>query len=255
MKNITKTIIAIAAGIATFAAASCSKDNTIRYNNATMGNIVNGRFTSDQGNIFNVTDQTCAGKLDTMKRAFVICDVLNQVEGSENEYDVRLNFLASVLTKEAVPASSITEGNELANDPIILQDYWISGGYINIYLSIPIVSGSKAKHYINFIYDDIDKTEGTYTFHIRHDASEEVFNEENESQIVFGYAYVSVPVASIIKEDNARVIINWLSHKVNGNFVMLSETIEMKRETFFSLDAYQQVPSEAQMTRSYVELH
>ena len=85
MKNITKTIIAIAAGIATFAAASCSKDNTIRYNNATMGNIVNGRFTSDQGNIFNVTDQTCAGKLDTMKRAFVICDVLNQVEGRDRK--------------------------------------------------------------------------------------------------------------------------------------------------------------------------
>lgn len=67
MKRMTKAIIAIAAGIAALAAASCSKDNTIRYNNATMGNVVNGKFTSDQGNRFNVVDQTCAGKLDTMK--------------------------------------------------------------------------------------------------------------------------------------------------------------------------------------------
>lgn len=252
MKNIIRTIIAIAAGIATFAAASCSKDNTIRYNNATMGNVVNGRFTSDQGNIFNVTDQTCEGKLDTMKRAFVICDVLSDV--NENEYNVRMNFISSVLTKEAILASSIEEGKEMKNDPILLQNYWVAGGYINIYMAIPMVSGSKAKHYINFIYDDTDQKDGTYNFHIRYDGSEEVFNEENESQIVFGYAYVSMPVASIIREDNARVIINWLSYRVNGNIVMLSDTVQMKRETFFSVDAYQQVPAEALMTRSSAEL-
>ena len=167
---------------------------------------------------------------------------------------MRLNFIANVLTKEAIFASSIEEGKEMANDPILLQSYWVAGGYINIYIAIPMVSGSKAKHYIDFIYDDTDKTEGTYNFHIRYDGSEEVFNEDNESQIVFGYAYVSMPVASIIKEDNARVIINWLNHRVNGNIVMLTETIEMKRETFFSMDAYQQVPAEAFATRSAVEL-
>ena len=69
MNIITKTIAGIAAGIIALAAVSCSKDDTIRYNNATMGNIVDGRFVSDQGNIFNVMEQNCSGKLDTMKRA------------------------------------------------------------------------------------------------------------------------------------------------------------------------------------------
>ena len=102
MKKITKTLIAIAAGLTVLAAASCSKDDTIRYNNATMGNVVNGKFTSDQGNIFNVVEQNCAGKLDTMKRAFVICDVLSQSEGSTTEYDIRLNYMVPVMTKKAI---------------------------------------------------------------------------------------------------------------------------------------------------------
>ena len=169
MKRITKVIIAIAAGITALAAASCTKDNTIRYNNATMGNVVNGKFTSDQGNIFNVIEQTCQGKLDTMERAFVICDILNNTEGTENQYDVRLNYLASVLTKNAILGSGITEENELTNDPILLQTYWVSGGYTNIYLAVPVAVDSKVKHTINFIYDDAEQTEGTYTFSIRHD--------------------------------------------------------------------------------------
>ena len=114
MKKITKAIIAIAAGITAFAAASCTKDDTIRYNNATMGNVVNGKFTSDQGNTFTIVDQTCPGKLDTMKRAFVICDILTQKTGTENEYEVRMNYISPVLTKDAIFTSSLTQ--ELVND-------------------------------------------------------------------------------------------------------------------------------------------
>lgn len=253
MKKITKTILTIAAAVTALSAASCKKDDTLRYNNGTMGNVVNGTFTSDQGNIFNVVEQTCIGKLDTMKRAFVICDVLNQV-GNGNEYDVRLNYISNVLTKDAVYSSSITEGNELVNDPIILNSYWVAGGYINIHLSVPIVSNSNVKHYINFLYEDTDQTEGTYTFNIRHDGTSEVFNESNEGQIVLASAYASVPVASIIKEDNAKIILKWLSHKITGNAVSLTESHEVTREILYSRDTYQQIPTEAKMTRSSLDI-
>lgn len=254
MKRMTKAIIAIAAGIAALAAVSCSKDNTIRYNNATMGNVVNGKFTSDQGNRFNVVDQTCAGKLDTMKRAFIICDVLTQTEGASGEYDIRLNYLAPVLTKDAILSSGITEENKPANDPILLQSYWVSGGYINIYLAVPVVSDSKIKHTIDFVYDDTAQADGTYTFLLRHDCNGKVFNDSNESKITFAYAYASVPVASIIKEDNARITLKWLNYKVAGNAVMLSETVELKGEMLYSADAYQQVPAEAIASRTTLEI-
>lgn len=255
MKKITKAIIAIAAGILAIAAASCTKDDTIRYNNATMGNVVNGRFTSDQGNIFTVVDQTCTGKLDTMKRAFVICDVLSEKAGTENEYEVRLNYISPVLTKDAVFTSGIAEGQELANDPIVLQSYWVSGGYINIYFAVPVVSDSKVKHYINFEYDDTAaEEEGTYTFHIRHDGTGEVFNESNEAKIQLAYAYASVPVSSIIKENDARIILRWLSHKIMGNTISLTETTEVMREVLYSKDAYQQTPAEAIASRAAYEI-
>lgn len=255
MKRLTKAFIAIAAGVAAIAASSCSKDNTIRYDNSTMGNVVNGKFTSDQGNIFNIVEQTCQGKLDTMKRAFIICDVLNHTEGIEGEYDVRLNYLAPVLTKEALPASGITEENKPANDPILLRSYWISGGYINLLLAVPVVMDSKIVHTINFIYEDNALSDGAYTFRISHDCNGEVFNETNESRIEFAYAYVSTPVTSIIKEEDARIILKWLNYKVEGNAVILSETEEYTREMLYSANTFQQVPEKAQMFRSIINLN
>lgn len=252
MKKITKVFLIIAAGIIGLVAASCTKDDTIRYNNATMGNVVNGKFTSDQGNIFTIVDQTCAGKLDTMKRAFVVCDVLSQKTGTENEYEVRMNYISPVLTKDAIFTSSLSQ--ELANDPIILQSYWVAGGYLNIYFAVPVVADSKIRHRIEFEYDDTEQAEGTYTINIRHDKNGEEFNESNESKIQLAYAYASVPVASIIKEDNARIIVKWLSHQIMGNTISLTDTAEVKREVLYSKNAYQQTPAEAVASRSTYEI-
>ena len=72
-----KTVAYIIAAIICLASASCKKDSTIQYNNATMGNVVNGTFTSDQGNIFNVAEKNCEGLLDTMKRAFVVLSLIH----------------------------------------------------------------------------------------------------------------------------------------------------------------------------------
>ena len=73
MRRIKGIIICI---IAAVFISSCKQDETLRYNNLTMGNIVNGTFVSDQGNIFNVVEKTCEGNLEEMERALVICDVL-----------------------------------------------------------------------------------------------------------------------------------------------------------------------------------
>jgi len=116
MKKINRIIIAMVAGIASL--ASCQKDETLRYNNATMGNVVNGQFISDQGNRFNVVEQICAGKLDTMKRAIIICDVLKAAEGKNDEYDVRLRQMAKVLDKTPVAAADATEGDIAVCDPV-----------------------------------------------------------------------------------------------------------------------------------------
>ena len=113
MLNIRKSFIFLAA-ILSFAAVSCQLDDTLYYNNLTMGNIVDGKFLSDQGNIFNIVEQQCSGNIAKEKRAIVICDVLNETEGATKEYEVRLRQFASVLEKNAILAAEATEEELLA---------------------------------------------------------------------------------------------------------------------------------------------
>jgi hypothetical protein len=119
---------------------------------------------------------------------------------------------------------------------------------------VPVVSDSNVKHYINFEYDDTTQADGTYTIFIRHDGTGEVFNESNEGKIQLAYAYASVPVASIIKENNAKIVVKWLSHRIMGNTISLKETAEVVREALYSKDAYQQVPAEAIASRATFEI-
>lgn len=213
MKKTSRLIIWAAAGIMALCAAACQKDDTLRYNNATMGNLVNGTFISDQGNILNVVDQACTGKLDTMKRAFIVCDVLKSTEGVSNGYDVRLNYISHVLTKDALLSTELKDS--LANDPLILSDLWISGGYINMYLIIPVNKDSHIKHMINLVHDQEGGKSGEYDFLLRHDASGEILKEDNTSNdMVLAGAYVSFPVSSLIKEDTATINVKWNSYIV-----------------------------------------
>ena len=49
-----KTIMILAAAAALI---SCKQDETLMYNNMTMGNVIDGTFVSDQGNIFNIVER------------------------------------------------------------------------------------------------------------------------------------------------------------------------------------------------------
>lgn len=239
---------------AVLALASCQKDDTLRYSNATMGNIVNGQFTSDQGNIFNIVEQNCPGKLDTMKRAFTICDVLNAAEG-ENEYDVRLNYIYPVLTKDAIPSSEITDMPIMKNDAILLSDIWISGGYVNLYLTIPVARTNGKTHTLNFVLDQNEKSDSTYTFLIRHDAAGEVLKENaDNNDLILASAYASFPVSSIIKEENAQICIKWQSYIVAGHNIVSAKSEEYSIKRRYTKNTFEHVPSSAIASRSTMEI-
>lgn len=247
MNIVTKTIIGCTAAIMALAAVSCSKDDTIRYNNTTMGNIVEGRFVSDQGNIFNVVEQNYPGQLDTMKRAFVICDILNETNGRSDEYDVRLNYIIKVLTKDPVILSENTDETKMVNDAILLSDMWISGGYLNAILTIPVKTTEGKSHMINFILDDTDQKEGTYTFMFRHNAFGEVLSSDSNmnKDMILANAYVSFPISSIIKEDQANIVFKWNSYKVMDAGIVSSATEEYKLERVYTKSTFEHVPSSA----------
>ncbi len=239
-------IISITAAIFALAAISCNKaDSTLRYNNVTMGNVTKGVFTSDQGNIFIVTEQNCPGKLDTMKRAFIICDVLREM--TDAQYDIRLKYVANVLTKEAVAISEIEDLETYMNDPLIVSDLWISGGYMNMLITVPVVSGSKKVHEINLLHEIRD---GVYKFRLRHDAQGEILTEKSDrSQFVLSGAYVSFPINTIIKEDSAQYVLEWNGYVINGNTITAQTKAEsVSREYIKSSFEHAPAPSTAALS-------
>lgn len=238
MNKVTKTILAIAAGIITLGAVSCKKDDTLYYNNMTMGNVYDGRFVSDKGNIFNVVEQTCEGKLDTMKRAIVICDILNETQGAKNEYDVRLTNLATVLTKSPITAADASTGDAAVKDPINIRELWYSGGYLNMYVQVPVKMDSKVKHLINLVYSTDDK--GNHVFELRHNAFGELRNDQ-DPKIYLGGCHVSFPILDIIKKDSAKLNIKWKWYEAAG-YAWSNNLKEYSFEYDWKREGYEQVP-------------
>ena len=212
MVNVRKAIICMAAAATALATASCQKDDTLAYNNMTMGNIVEGKIVSDQGNTFNIVRQTCGGSLEGEKRVMILCDVLNETNGTDNEYDVCLTSFASVLEKQPVALENAGEGEIAVQNPVLIDQLWFSGGYVNMMVRSHVKPGSDSKHLVNLVYSKNDK--GEYVFNFRHNAYEEVWSKENASQLVIsGGSYISFPIADIIKENEAKIILNWKWYK------------------------------------------
>lgn len=237
-RSLTFAVVAICAILA----GSCKKDDTIQYNNITMGNVTGGRFVSDNGNIFNVVEQNCAGVLDTMQRAIVLCDILNRTtEGSEYEYDIRLNDMAWVLTKEIIPAGTLTEedADKLVEDPISIEDIWISGGYLNIYIVFPVKTDSKTSHMINLVETENDGD--GYSFTLRHNAFTETLTPENSHMFQMGGGYVSFPLSTFITESKADIKITWKWHKTAGNGLS-TETEFHERSGTYEKGGHDNVP-------------
>ena len=161
--------------LALMALTACKKDETLRYNNMTMGNIHGEQIISDQGNTFNITESLFDVNLDSFPngRVMVLCDVLK--ETSEKTYDIRLTGISNVLVKDVkTMADSTPEEDLTADDPLILREIWYSGGYLNMNIEIAIKHGSESVHYINLLRNENDQKEGEYTFILRHNALGEV---------------------------------------------------------------------------------
>lgn len=209
--NRIKTLLAAFASLALI--MSCEEDTTLRYGNVTMGNMSEGTFTSDQGNIFNVVEQTCSGDLSEHARSLIICDVLQQT--GEKTYDIRLHRIDRVLAKPFVTQSEATE-EMLVEDPVDIYDAWCAGGYLNMYIVFYFKENSQTAHFINLIKDESVTEEGVYSFTLKHNAYGEVRGEENPTLILAG-AYVSFPLSELIKEDTAEIKLKWKWYAPEGN--------------------------------------
>jgi hypothetical protein len=206
--HLIKTFLAAAFTIAF--TASCEEDTTLRYGNVTMGDMVDGTFISDQGNIFNIVEQTCPGNITEHDRALIICDVLQKT--AESTYDIRLHRIDRVLVKECVAQDAANE--EMAvEDPVEIYEAWCAGGYLNMYIVFYVNRNQPTSHMINLVYD-VDGN-GEYTFTLRHNAFGDVLSESN-TDMILGGAYVSFPLTELMG-DSAKFNLKWKWYSTDGS--------------------------------------
>lgn len=245
--NINKVTSILTAAILALSATSCNNDETLMYNNSTLGNYIDGTYTSDQGNIFNIVSQECSGRIDTMYRVLTVCDVLNRTEGGkENEYDVRVTFMKEILVKDIVTLGTEVEEEVKVEDPINIENIWLSGGYINMIISFPFKDVS-ISHMINLVQQESEEA-GTYSFRLTHNAFEDAIKDN----IAVGYGvsggYVSFPINSLMTEEEAILNITWKGFNVNN----LTEVKEHKLQGTYKKDGFEHTPLTAPKTKAAI---
>ena len=225
------------------ALTSCKEDETLYYNNVTMGNIDGECIVSDQGNTFEITEALVNADLSKFEygRVILSCDILRKTD--DKRYSIRLTNIASVLTKPVVYADSIEPDADSLNvdNPIIVHELWYGGGYINMLLQFAVKHGSNTRHLINLIYNGIETDQegaSSYSFTLRHNAYGDLPTENDVEEYSSSFGYVSFPISEMIKTDEAKVTLNWHSHKFeNGIYHMLesehsSRTSDWKKNAF-----------------------
>lgn len=240
---------------------SCKKDDTLRYGNVTMGNFVGDKFISDQGNEFTIVENLTGEKFDNITRAIMQCDVLKRVEGTENGYEVRVHNLSKVLDKKPVEFATAAEDPEkIVEDPISIQQLWIAGGYLNMYVVFEIQSNAEStdrKHMVNLVFREEDKGKGSYTLILRHNAfgetlsaAEDQDKEDDSTEVqsteliqwALAGSYVSFPISELITEQKATLKLYWKEHIFIEN-VMTSDTIDRSIDLSYSKDYFEHSPA------------
>ena len=244
MKIASRIGICLAAALMCLGAASCKKDTTIQYGNITMGNVDGSTFVSDQGNIFNIVEHegNVYEELLKTERAYTLCDILSKTAGGqENEYDVRLNAMVKVLTKDIVTLETEKTEDMLKEDPIYNIKFWFSGGYINFFIEFPVKQGSQTPHMINLIQQE---TENGYLFRLTHNADGETAASIPSNQLITAGGYVSFPINKVINEKEAKVKVEWTWYKTYG--AITSTETELKGvEVPFTKDGFEHPSKDA----------
>lgn len=215
-----KYIISLA--LCLLAATSCFKESTFEvYNYADFVTSLSGKLLSDYGDVYTVTSNATDSeewKIEG-KRFYIICDILNRALA------IKLKEITNVTVAQLSPLSE----EDVWDDPVIVNDHCISGGYLNIVMSYFYDKSSRYLHQLYFRseYDDV---EDHLTIHIFHDGNHAnpaymSTDELDKKQVVY-----SVPLTSFIKEDSRlslSVSLHELEKDADGKEVVKKNTYNL----------------------------
>lgn len=105
----------------------------------------------DNGDVFKPVATPGFYKAKEGQRVFVNYTLL---PGEKEGYDrlVRINDLSCILTKEVI-ALNAANADSIGNDPVIVKDMWVGGGYLNVYFLFNY--GGVRPHAINLVKNEL----------------------------------------------------------------------------------------------------
>ena len=172
---------------------SCIKDpGYLVLNDQTTGDIIEGRFLSDQGLWYDVVEQTCDGNLADCKRALVVSDILRNTSTSkEASYEIRLKEFLPVGLPDVV---TTYEGEQ--QDPVLVDLAWVAGRYLNLRVSYFTKEKSEVAHAFKIALVQAPTAIAPLTVRVLHDAGGEYLGapEINKDDLIRTIAFLSIPI-------------------------------------------------------------
>lgn len=206
MKAISRLALVFAIALAAF---SCSKNSDIIVSRlSTIVTANAGNLVTDRGEIL-IVRSGAEGKDLTSGRFFVTCDVLTDRGG--NQFDVDVLKIYNVLTKDICRTDEALEAEALVQDPIDIENIWISGGYINMETLIFYIQDSDTKHLLNLVLDQTASNADTLFFDVRHNAYGETPDNPSYKARVFigGVSYASFPLSSLPAPITKKTVVSF----------------------------------------------
>ncbi len=174
------------------------------------------KIVTDLGNTLLVVenDNPSFQVKDSMR---VVATFTELGQKDENVYDIRINAIRELLTKDPLYASQLDEQqvDSVGRDPIEALYAWFGNGqYLNIEFGIYFSDLQKA-HMLNLVVDDERSTDERVYVKLTHNAF-----GDNE-RMYEGYGRVSFDIADLIPEgkDQIVVVMEWT------NYAQLPQTI------------------------------
>ena len=186
----------------------CIKETFLITNDQTMGNIIDGRFLSDQGIWYDVTDEVNPGdtkKLLSESRALVLCDILQNttVSGGEMSYNILLKEFVHV---DVAPVVTEVPQEEA---PVLVDLVWASGAYLNFRLIYLTPETPKQEHSFSVVVEKAPTDLQEMVLHIYHNAGGEYYGallgggESDKTTYKQQVAFVSVLILPYYQSDTA----------------------------------------------------
>ena len=197
------------------AAVSCKLESTFYMENvAALVNVAEGKLLSDEGVLFNVTDNI-SKKQDYLvdgARYYMRFDILNR------EMDIRIRDLQDV-----VICPSEAQAEFAGHDPVILQQASVSGGYLNLVLVYYKAKASTYGHTMSFRHEIEDKSLKLTLFH---DGNDENPSTTDSSLLESITSYYSVPLTGF-DASTMRFAFNMLTYDSEGKATVVSTTLQI----------------------------